>query len=736
MKKSWLVFLGLLLLAAPMAVQAQYTVTNNPDNTLSILRYTGPGGTVTVPPTIGGSNVTIVGEFAFANISSLTNVIMPDAGFVASIESYAFYLSTNLTNVSIPASVTNIGSNVFADCHSLVSITVDPGNSFYSSSSGALFDKVQTSLLQFPEAYAGSFIIPGTVNNIGDYAFSFCQGLTGVTIPASVTNLGAYAFDYCTNLTSVTVGNGVTNLGADAFFNCTALASVTIGSGATNIGAAAFAGCTNLAAITVDPANSFYASSNGVLFNKSMTALLQCPEALTGSYSIPAGVTTIESNAFEYCLLTNLTIPNTVTSIGDYAFAQSSLTSVTINSGVTSIGTNAFYECYGLTNVMIPASVTNLADYAFEGCTSLKSVDFQGNAPVADATVFYGDSATAYFLPHTLGWGTNFAGLPTMLELAGSLQVTIEPNGAATNGAQWQVDEGSSQNSGATVTNLAVGNHTVSFSAINGWTTPPNQIVSISAGSTTDVTGTYTVIVLGPFIFTTNADNTVTLAQYSATNTIVTIPTTNMDGLTVADIGVKAFLGSGVTSVTIPAGVTNIEEEAFANCSGLTNITIPNAVINIADGAFSNCTSLPNVTIPASVTNIGDYAFNQCTALQWLDFHGNAPGADTTVFNGEAPTNYYLPAATNWSNSFAGVPAALWNPQFQTNAAGFGVTNNYFGFNITGTNNFTVLVEASTNLTTPVWITLTNVTLTNGSFLFSDPQTATYPGRFYILQMP
>ncbi len=76
---------------------------------------------------------------------------------------------------------------------------------------------------------------------------------------------------------------------------------------------------------------------------------------------------------------------------------------------------------------------------------------------------------------------------------SGSLNVTISPAAAITAGAQWQVDNnGIWQNSGATVTDLSVGNHTVSFSTIGGWTTPANQTVSIKARSVTRDQGTYT----------------------------------------------------------------------------------------------------------------------------------------------------------------------------------------------------------------------------------------------------
>ena len=73
----------------------------------------------------------------------------------------------------------------------------------------------------------------------------------------------------------------------------------------------------------------------------------------------------------------------------------------------------------------------------------------------------------------------------------GSLKVTILPTSAISAGAQWQADNGTWLNSGVTVTNLPVGNHSVGFSTINGWTTPSNQMVSVNANSTTTASSTY-----------------------------------------------------------------------------------------------------------------------------------------------------------------------------------------------------------------------------------------------------
>jgi hypothetical protein len=109
------------------------------------------------------------------------------------------------------------------------------------------------------------------------------------------------------------------------------------------------------------------------------------------------------------------------------------------------------------------------------------------------------------------------------------------------------------------------------------------------------------------------------------------------------------------------------------------------------------------------------------------------------VFSGDTnATAYYLPGTTGWSSSFGGLQAMLSNsqPLIQTGDGSFGVQNNQFGFNITGTTNIPIVVEACTNLANPAWIPLQTNTLTNGSFYFSDAQWTNYPGRFYRISSP
>jgi hypothetical protein len=186
----------------------------------------------------------------------------------------------------------------------------------------------------------------------------------------------------------------------------------------------------------------------------------------------------------------------------------------------------------------------------------------------------------------------------------------------------------------------------------------------------------------------------------------------------------------GAVSRSVLADAINIGQEAFDSCESLTNVTIPTSVTEIGAGAFQGVW-LTSLTIPASVTNIGDQAF-EYSRLTNLYFEGNAPNVGQEDFYLESLTTvYYLPGAMGWGSSFGGAPALLWDPVIQTADGSFGVRTNQFGFNVTGTATIPIKIEASSDLANPVWSPLTNTTLPNGVFYFSDPHWTNYAGRFY-----
>jgi hypothetical protein len=188
---------------------------------------------------------------------------------------------------------------------------------------------------------------------------------------------------------------------------------------------------------------------------------------------------------------------------------------------------------------------------------------------------------------------------------------------------------------------------------------------------------------------------------------------------------------------SIPNGVTRIGTNAFYYCTGLNSIIIPNSVTNIGYMASVDCTSLTNVIVGNKVASIGYAAFAGCSSLTSLYFLGNAPRFDSYVFDGDTYTTiYYLPDTLGWTWIPVGCPTILWNPQAQTNDAKFGVRTNQFGFNITGTSGLSIVVEACSDISNPVWQPVATNTLTGGTSYFSDSQWTNYPGRFYRLRSP
>ncbi len=369
-----------------------FTYTTNAGE-VTITGYTGPGGVVTIPDTIDCLPVTGIGSYAFKNCASLTSAIIGNnvrsIGYqafyscdnltrltisesVTAIGGYAFYHSDNLTNIIIPNSVTTIGDYAFTYCtmttnitigsgvtaigrgsfdfcRNLEAITVDALNAAYCSAEGVLFNKSQTTLIQYPGGKTGSYTIPAGVTTIGDSAFYSCDKLTGITLPDSLTSIGSSAFRVCSSLTVITIPSSVTSIGNSAFNQCS-----------------------SLAAITVDALNPIYSSVDGVLFNKNQTTLIQCPGGKTGSYTIPSGVTTIGGWAISYC---------------------TGLTSITVPESVTSIGGSGFYYC-----------------------TALRGIYFKGNAPGLGTQAFtYDTLVTIYHLPETTGWDSLFGGRPVVL---------------------------------------------------------------------------------------------------------------------------------------------------------------------------------------------------------------------------------------------------------------------------------------------------------------------------------
>jgi hypothetical protein len=212
----------------------------------------------------------------------------------------------------------------------------------------------------------------------------------------------------------------------------------------------------------------------------------------------------------------------------------------------------------------------------------------------------------------------------------------------------------------------------------------------------------------------------------------------------VTSIGEQAFNDTGFVTITIPTNVSSIGADAFSECTALAKATLC-GITTLPEGAFLDCASLVSVTLPDTVTDIIGNPFGNCPSLTEVFFQGNFPSqltgeADEGVVFSDNPNVkvYYLIGTSNWTfcTLATGITPVLWNPLIQATNGNFGVQNNQFGFDITGTTNIPIVVQASTNPANPVWTSLTNVTLTNGLFHFSEPAQPNSPARYYRIASP
>ncbi len=329
------------------------------------------------------SSVQSIDDYAFAKCSGITgNLKIPNQ--VKSLGEGAFYGCYNLRGaVTIPASLTDIGSFCFLESNEINSYVVDENNSRFSGKNDMLMSKNQDTLYICPPAKAGSISIPTSVRLIGSHAFYNCTQLTGsIHIPQFVDYIGYYAF----------------------------------------------LGCIGINNYTVDLQNQYFASDNGVLYDKNRERLVVCPPATSGSFLLPSNLESIDPGAFNNCknITGYIRFPASFEYLGEFTFYNCSGISgfqvdeanpyfsaidgvlfsknrdyiylsymgldgsYTIPSTVKEIGYSAFDGCNKLTQIEIPSSVLAIGSYAFEYCNSLQKVSIGENTDYIGSGAFYG----------------------------------------------------------------------------------------------------------------------------------------------------------------------------------------------------------------------------------------------------------------------------------------------------------------------------------------------------------
>jgi len=487
-------------------------------------------------------------------------------------------------------------------------------------------------------------------------------------------------------------GLTVTSIGNSAFASQASLTKISIPGTITTIGADAFEYCFDLT-------NAAIATGTHSLGDSAFYYCWNLSSAL-----IPDSVTNIGTNAFSRCArLTSVEIPLGITSLGASTFAYcSGLTNVIIPASVSSIGDFAFVDCTSLASVVVPDDVTNLGVAAFEGCTRLTTAPIPGNVLVIGSVAFFGcPGVTNIAIPPSV---TNI-GYSAFSECSRLVTITVNPLNSfygSVNGVLFD----------KTQTKLVQ----YPSGAEGGSYTVPGGVTSVVPYSfaycpyLTNVTIPASVNSIGPWAF--NDSYGLEAISVDAQN------------LSYSSVNGVLFDKNQITLVEFPPGISG-------------SYAIPDGVTSIGNDAFMDCYKPTSITIPASVTNIGDFAFYDCTGVAGVYFQGNPPMCGLYAYDfDDNATVYHLADSSGWSTTFANLPVALWNPVIQTGNASFGLRNNQFGFNITGTTNIPIVVEACTNLANPVWIPLQTLTLANGSFYFSEPFQTNTPARFYRISAP
>lgn len=489
------------------------------------------------------------------------------------------------------------------------------GNFQYSATA------TEVTITRYPSNLGGSVSVPSTI------------------IGLPVTTIGSFAFDNCAFVTSITLSTSIKTISTSAFRDCSGLSSFTIPSSVTLISGNVFDGCTNLTSISVSSSNTQYSSLDGILYNKSRTALITLPEYKSGAIVLPSTLTTIRASSTHNCSkITSVMIPGSVTSILASFASCRMLASITVDpanpnyssrdgmlynkdfttllrvpgaktgkvvveEGTTVVG--AFSTAYSVEEVVLPASTTAIADYMFDECESLR---------------------TFVFPPGVTSIG-RFA-----FRFCNSLEEIVIPESMQSIGTY-------AFRSCRSLTRVRLPSH---LTVIGDWFG--------SCESLTDINMPPGLLRIEDNAFS----NATSLAN-------VVLPES------VEYIGSSAFFVTGLRTIRIPSSVTSIGAIAFSLCRDLTEIEVDPANPNYTsiDGVlyskdFRTLIQCPAgksgiITVPESVTAISQNAFSNCANITAIRFMGNSPAWGSS--GGTTPEILYFQGRTGFGATWNGFTA-------------------------------------------------------------------------------
>lgn len=464
------------------------------------------------------STVTTIGDWSFNSCKS-SNMVLPEG--LTTIGEGAFASCQNYTSLTIPNSVTSIGKSAFRQNTKLTSIAIGTG-----------------------------------VTAINDETFCKCSNVVNLTIGENVKTIGASAFAEINSvLRQVTLPQELTTIGDLAFSGCSELRDIEIPASVTEIGVAPFASCA-MTAINVATDNAVYASANGLLCDKEVSTLFECPGGAT-ELDLPASVTTLATKCLYGCAkLEELVIPATVTTIEPGCAEGSKITKL-VTEGLKEIPQSAFSGCTTPQEFVLGEGLEKIGPSAFQGCQRLTGFNFPSSLTEIGASAFetcggtqfdWGSMSVIAFGPTSLVIPDNVTTVGDRAFLGCAGLKTIEIGSGLANLGEDAFDAESSLES------YAVSEDNAAFASLNG--------VLYDKGMTT--------ILQEPCALTEIPE----LAE------------------TATKIGAKAFKGCALKAVDLPKQIREIGTRAFDGCTSVETFTLWQNVKTIGAGAFMRCSGV------------------------------------------------------------------------------------------------------------------------------------------------
>lgn len=344
-----------------------------------------------------------------------------------------FYQMNDMEELTLPASLTTIGPNVFYECKSLKRINFAEGLKHIAYR--AFWDCESLKEVRLPQslttidafAFCGcnelkKVQIPKGVKRIGEKAFWCCAKLKDVQMAKGVERIDSYAFARCKSLESVKIPKSVTYIGDNAFDECPSLKDVVLSNDGIRLGECAFG--KDVYHTIEEGGNTFELSLSHIKTNRVKVSI-NSGSCVEGDVVIPERVeyngnlytvSVIEENAFAgSSKLTSVTLPDSIEEINDYAFSGCpKLKKVMFGKSVRRIGLQSFSDCPELEIVDLGPSLECVGYDAFNGCRSLKSISLPETVNRVECYAFEGTKVfegnkNVLYLDHVLcGYGGYF----------------------------------------------------------------------------------------------------------------------------------------------------------------------------------------------------------------------------------------------------------------------------------------------------------------------------------------